>query len=349
MNNRIHKIPVAILGATGMVGQKFLELLIDHPWFEVVSLAASERSAGKRYQDAAAWRMGISLPVQYKDMVVSPCDPNLPCQVVFSALDSDVAGEIEEKFAKAGYLVISNSKNHRMAAHVPLIIPEVNAEHLELTKFQPFGKGAIVTNPNCSVVGLAMALKPLSDRWGVSAAHVVTMQALSGAGYPGVSSFDILDNVIPHITGEEEKIQTEPLKVLGEFKNGSVVPYQIKISAQCNRVPVMDGHLASISVKLKNSATFEEIVKGWNSFEGEPQRLKLPLAPQNPVVYHREQVHPQPRLHRLINGGMTVSIGGLRKCPLYDWKFTLLSHNTVRGAAGCAILIAELMAHKGYI
>lgn len=342
------KIPVAILGATGMVGQKFIELLIDHPWFEVVAVAASERSQGKTFGSAMRWMMPSSLPSSLAEMVVQPCAPNFPCKIVFSGLDAEVAGPIEESFAKAGYTVISNSRNHRMHPTVPLLIPEVNSSHLELVKQQSFFPGMIVTNPNCSVVGIATALKPLIDRWGTEKVHVITMQAISGAGYPGISSFDILDNVIPFIGGEEEKIETEPLKILGTLQNGQIIPYPVTISAQCNRVSVMDGHMACVSVKLKKNAHAEEMIDAWQNFQGEPQRLSLPMAPIHPIHYMHDEKHPQPKLHRHLEKGMAVTIGRLRKCPLLDWKFTLLSHNTIRGAAGCAILNAELMIKKEY-
>ncbi len=334
------KIPVAILGATGMVGQKFVELLSDHPWFEIVALAASDRSVGKPFGEAMKWGMTSPLPQKFAKMFVAPCQPDLPCQIVFSGLDSSVAGEIEENFAKRGYKVISNSSNHRMDHDVPLLIPEVNADHLKLIDQQKFGGGAIVTNPNCTVVGITMALKPLVDKWGIEAVSVVTLQALSGAGYPGVASMDILDNVIPYIAGEEAKVETEPLKILGS---------DLRISAQCTRVSVADGHLACVSVKLKKKATEEEIINAWRGFKGEPQRLQLPSAPARPVIYLEDERHPQPKLHRSLEGGMAVSVGRLRKCPLFDWKFIVLSHNTIRGAAGCAILNAELMVKLGYV
>jgi aspartate-semialdehyde dehydrogenase len=349
MSKAKEKIPVAILGATGMVGQRFVELLSHHPWFDIVALAASERSQGKRYGESTKWMMSSPLPTHLSNLFVQPCVPNLPCQVVFSGLDSAVAGEIEECFAKSGYIVISNSRNHRMDPVVPLLIPEVNSSHLELTKSQSFSQGMIITNPNCSVIGLATALKPLIDRWGVEQTHVVTLQAISGAGYPGIPSFDILDNVIPFITGEEEKLETEPLKILGAIQNGKIQPYQMHISAQCNRVAVMDGHMACVSVKLKNQASHEEIIHAWQTFSGIPQEMNLPLAPKNPVIYFQDEKHPQPKLHRNLDKGMAVSVGRLRKCSLFDWKFAILSHNTIRGAAGCAILNAELMVETGYI
>lgn len=343
------KIPVGILGATGMVGQKFIELLSNHPWFEIVALAASERSQGKNFGDAMRWMMSSTLPPHISKMPVLACTPNLPCEIVFSGLDSSVAGPIEEDFAKAGYTVISNSKNHRMDPDVPLVIPDINGDHLDLLHHQNTRKGKIVTNPNCSVIGIATALKPLIDHWGVSEMHATTMQAVSGAGYPGVASFDILDNVIPFISGEEEKVETEPLKILGKISNGKIAPYQMRISAQCNRVAVMDGHMACVSVKLNKPAEAQEIINAWQEYVSEAQKLDLPLAPKFSIVYQHEQTHPQPKLHRHLDKGMAVSVGRLRKCPLLDWKFVLLSHNTVRGAAGCALLNAELMLKKGYL
>jgi aspartate-semialdehyde dehydrogenase len=349
MENGVKKIAVGILGATGMVGQKFVELLSSHPWFEIVALAASDRSIGKRYGEAMRWSMPSALPENIANMNVVPCQPNLPCQVVFSGLDSSVAGEIEENFAKRGYKVISNSSNHRMDPDVPLLVPEINSEHLKLIDHQQFGGGAIITNPNCSVIGITMALKPLLDKWGIEAVNVVTLQALSGAGYPGVPSMDILDNVIPYISGEEAKVEKEPLKIMGTFDGKEIVHYPMNVSAQCTRVSVADGHLACVSVKLKNKAIAEEIIAAWQDFQGEPQRLELPMAPKRPIMYLEDERHPQPKLHRNLAGGMTVSIGRLRKCPLLDWKFVILSHNTIRGAAGCAILNAELMVKKGYL
>jgi len=342
------KIPVGILGATGMVGQKFVERLADHPWFDLSLLAASDKSYGKRYGEATRWRMASPLPPHLASQVVQPCEPNASCRVFFSGLDGSVAGEIERAYALSGAIVISNAHNHRLAPDVPLLIPEVNAAHLALMSAQRLGSGRIVTNPNCSVIGLTMALKPLVDQWGVEKVHVTTLQAVSGAGYPGVSSFDILDNVIPFIAGEEEKVETEPLKILGLCQRGRIEPHSMQISAQCNRVPVMDGHMACVSVKLTRSAEAEALIEAWESFRGEPQELHLPSAPQRPLIYLADEQHPQPKLHRNRERGMAVCIGRLRKCPLFDWKFVILSHNTIRGAAGCAILNAELMRKKGY-
>lgn len=343
------KIPVAILGATGCVGQKLIELLDHHPWFEIVALAASERSSGKKYGEVVKWFMSSPLPTYIAEMEVQLCRPTFPCSLVFSGLDSSVAGEIETDFAQAGYLVVSNSRNHRMHTHVPLVIGEVNADHLDLLKKQPYGKGGIVTNSNCSVMGLTLALKPIFDRFGLEAVHVVTMQAVSGAGYPGVPSLDILDNVIPFIKGEEEKIETEPLKILGRCEGSHITHANFKISAQCNRVPVIDGHTESVSIKLQNTASGQEIIQAWREFKGEPQEWQLPTAPFHPIHYFEQEYYPQPRLHRHLDKGMAVSIGRLRKCPLFDYKFTLLSHNTIRGAAGAAILNAELLVKKGFV
>ncbi|MBI4862352.1 MAG: aspartate-semialdehyde dehydrogenase [Candidatus Riflebacteria bacterium] len=343
------RIQVGILGATGMVGQRFVELLADHPWFEIVALAASDRSAGQRYSDATRWVQSTPLPSRVAGMPVRPCVPDLPCRLVFSGLDSAVAGGLEEEFARAGHVVVSNSRNHRMDRDVPLIIPEVNPDHLDLVTRQRFGSGLIVTNPNCSVIGLVMALKPLADRWGLERVHVVMMQAISGAGYPGVASLDIVDNVIPFIGGEEEKVETEPRKILGRLGPDGVDLHSVKISAQCNRVAVVDGHTECVSVKLRAPASSGEIVDAFGAFRGAPQELGLPTAPEFPLVYLPDDRHPQPRLHRGLGRGMTVSVGRLRRCPLEDWKFALLSHNTVRGAAGCAVLIAELMLRRGFL
>lgn len=349
MPNAIKKIPVAILGATGIVGQKFVELLSNHPWFEIVALAASEKSAGKKYSEAMKWLMPVPLSSKISNMSMQACQPNLPCRLVFSGLDSNVAGEIETKFAQEGYVVLSNSCNHRMQPNIPLLIPEVNSQHLKFIHNQKFPEGMIVTNPNCSVIGLVTAFKPLVDRWGIEKSHVFTMQAISGAGYPGVAGFDIIDNVIPYISGEEDKVETEPLKILGNMQEDVFQPYDMQLSAQCNRVAVMDGHMACVSIKLKKSVNAPEIIEAWENFSGEPQALHLPTAPKNPIVYHFDEKHPQPKLHRHLDNGMSVSVGRLRECPILDWKFVILSHNTVRGAAGCAILNAELMLSKGYI
>jgi len=345
MNDK--KIKVAVLGATGSVGQKFVELLQNHPWFELHEVAASERSAGKTYKDAVNWVQSTPLPQSAACLIVKECKPNLESKIVFSGLDASVAGEIEQELAENGYYVISNSRNHRFDKDVPLLVPEINPDHLELIKSQKY-KGAIVTNPNCSTIGLVMALKPIQDKFGIEAVNVVTMQALSGAGYPGVSSLDIIDNVIPFIGSEEEKMESEPLKIMGKFNGNSVENIDMRISAQCNRVAVIDGHTETVQVRLKRKASIEEIKSVWREFSSLPQQYNLPSAPLQPVHYFEEKNYPQPKLHRNIDKAMAVSIGRLRECPLFDYKFVITSHNTVRGAAGGAILNAELMQKMGY-
>lgn len=348
MKRRQEKIPVAILGATGMVGQKFIECLQGHPWFEIAALGASERSSGRVYSEACDWRMATPLAPRIAQMQVRLCTPQA-CSVplAFSALDADVAGNIELSFAQSGTHVVSNAKNHRMVVDVPLLIPEVNRGHLDLLRRQST-PGKILTNSNCCVAGLAVALAPLVAGWGVEQVRVVTMQAVSGAGYPGVASFDILDNVIPHIRGEEEKIETELRKIFGSLDASGVALHPMQIGAQCHRVPVMDGHLAAVSVKLCTKATREEIISAWRS-PAAPQVAELPSSPQHPIVYFDDPRFPQPKLHRDLGKGMSVSIGGLRPHPIDDWKFTVLSHNTVRGAAGVAVLNAELLVASGWL
>ena len=343
------KIPVGILGATGSVGQKFIELLSNHPWFEIKELAASELSAGKKYKDAVEWFLTSPMPKQVTDIEVKKCEPNLNCKIVFSGLDSSIAGTVETEFAKNGYKVISNSRNHRMDKDVPLLIPEINPEHIELIKNQKYGDGFIVTNPNCSTIGLSLALKPLLDSYGIESVNVVTIQAISGAGNPKKVKLDIEDNVIPLIKGEEEKMETEPLKIFGELNSGGISFADFKINAQCNRVNVTDGHLETIQVKLKKGATINKIINSWRNFSSEPQRLKLPSAPKHPVHYFDEEDFPQPKIHRNIENGMAASAGRLRPDKFFDYKFVVLSHNTVRGAAGGAILCAELLKAKDII
>ncbi len=341
------KIKVGILGATGSVGQKFIELLSDHPWFEINEVAASDRSAGKKYKEATNWIMQTELKPELGDKVVKKCNTELESKILFSGLDAAVAGEIEEELAKAGYFVISNARNHRFDADVPLLIPEVNHEHLELVKTQPY-KGGIVTNPNCSTIGLVLALKPLVDAFGLEAINVVTLQALSGGGYPGIPSLDILDNAVPFIGGEEAKMESEPLKILGTMKDNKIENAELKVSAQCNRVAVLDGHLECVQVNLKNKASIEEVKQAWKNFKSLPQELGLPSAPEFPTKYFEEDKYPQPKIHRNEGNGMTVSVGRLREDVHFDYKFVVLSHNTVRGAAGGTILVAELMKAQGY-
>lgn len=341
------KIEVGVLGATGMVGQQFISKLADHPWFEVTWLAASERSEGKRYDVAAPWRLPVPPPEAVRAMTVDGCVPGRGPKVVFSALDASVAGETEEAFARAGHIVLSNAKNHRMDPLVPLLIPEVNADHLSLIAEQRRVKGwtgAIVTNPNCSTVVLAMALAPLR-LFGITRAVVSTMQAVSGAGYPGVPSFDILGNLVPFIGGEEEKIETETAKILGA--DGGRTPYPVLVSAHTNRVPVIDGHTMTVSVDLQSRPTVDAVLEAFRSFKGRPQELALPTAPVPAIVVRDEPNRPQPRLDADLGGGMAVSVGRVRPCPVFTHRFVTLGHNTVRGAAGASILNAELMQAEG--
>lgn len=344
-----NKIKVGILGATGSVGQKFIELLKDHPWFEIAELGASERSAGKKYIDATNWIMMQPLQNEIAKMTIKECIPNFESKLIFSGLDSSVAGEIETQFAEAGYFVISNSRNHRFDKDVPLIIPEVNSDHIKLVDAQPYS-GGIITNPNCSTIGMVLALKPLHDAFKLTKVNVVTMQALSGGGFPGVPSMSILDNVIPFISGEEEKMESEPKKILGKLKDGEILFEEaITISAQCNRVAVIDGHLETLQVEFENKPSKEELIEAWNSFTAEPQKLDLPSAPVKPVHYFSEPNLPQPKLQRDLENGMAASVGRLREDPLFHYKFLVLSHNTIRGAAGGTILNAELLKAKDYL
>ncbi|HEY6448750.1 MAG TPA: aspartate-semialdehyde dehydrogenase [Acidobacteriaceae bacterium] len=340
---------VGILGATGMVGQRFIQLLENHPWFEVAWLAASDRSSGKPYGEAVRWKLDTPVPDRIAAMPVSPAVPEGVPRVIFAALDADIAREMEPAFAAAGCAVVSNSSAFRMHADVPLVIPEVNAEHLALVERQSWRKdsgGYVVTNPNCSAIGLVLALKPIVERFGVEAIFVSTMQAVSGAGYPGVASMDILGNVVPYIKNEEEKMEAETLKLLGRLRGTSVEPLAAKMSAHCNRVPVEDGHTESVSIQLSRKATRDELLAAWADFA--PLRGRdLPTAPAQPVEFIAADDRPQPRLDRMRGRGMTAVVGRLRPCNLLDWKFTVLSHNTIRGAAGAALLNAELLVSLG--
>ncbi len=348
-----NKIPVGVLGATGAVGQKFVTLLENHPWFELTELAASDRSAGKIYKEATVWRQYKPIPKRLEDQIVKPCEPALDCRVVFSGLDSSVAGEIEESFAKAGYVVVSNSRNHRMDDDVPLLVPEVNPDHLGLIKTQRERRGwtgAIVTNPNCSTIGLVMALAPIHQAFRVKRVIVATMQALSGAGYPGHSAIDMLGNIIPFIGGgEEEKMETEPLKIMGTLDGGEIRFADCRISAHTNRVFVEDGHLECVSVELERKAKPDDVARVLTQFSSLPQELKLPSAPERPVIVTDERDRPQPRFDRDAGNGMSAVVGRIRECPVFDIRFVVLSHNTIRGAAGAAILNAELMKARGMI
>ncbi|HEX9986751.1 MAG TPA: aspartate-semialdehyde dehydrogenase [Thermoanaerobaculia bacterium] len=350
---RTERIPVAVLGATGSVGQRFVQLLEHHPWFRLAEVVASERSAGKAYGDAAEWRLESLLPASAAGLTVKLLGEELESRLVFSGLDSSVAGEAEDDYANRGAVVVSNARNHRMGADVPLLIPELNADHLDAIELQQKrrgSKGYIVTNPNCSTVGLAMAIAPLHRAWGVEQLHVSTMQAISGAGFAGVASYAILDNVIPYISGEEEKIETEPRKILGKWEGGRFVDAPFRISAQTNRVATIDGHLMTISLRLASrDFTVEAAREAINAFTGEPQRLGLPSAPKHPIQYVDGSDRPQPRLDRDRDGGMTVTVGRLRPCNLLDLRLVALVHNTIRGAAGAALLNAELLEARGVL
>jgi len=347
------KIRAGVLGATGMVGQRLVHLLADHPWFELTEVAASERSSGKTYAAAVRWHLETPIPAVASDLVVKGLDRSLDCDFVFSALDSSVAGPAEEDFARAGYPVVSNSRNHRMDPDVPLLIPEVNAAHLDAIPLQQknrgYDTGFIVTNPNCSTAGLVLVLKPLADAFGLEKIFVVTLQAISGAGYPGVASMDIQGNVVPFISGEEEKMEAEPQKLLGKWDGSRFVDAGLGLSAHCNRVPVLDGHLECVSVGLKKIASLDEVREALRTFEADAELASLPTAVQNPVIVLEEENRPQPRRDVNAGNGMAAVVGRVRECPLLDVKLTLLSHNLVRGAAGAALLNAELLAARGFL
>ncbi len=343
------RIGVAVLGATGAVGQRMVSLLAGHPRFRLAEVVASERSAGKRYADATRWILPGDPPEDGRDLVVQPIETELSSPVVLSGLDAAVAETAEPLHASRGKLVISNTKSYRMRDDVPLLIPEVNADHLALIDQQRWRTpgGGLVTNPNCVVVGLAMALAPLHRAFGIEACTVVTLQALSGAGYPGVPSLDAQGNVIPFIEGEEDKVAKEPLKILGKLENGKVTFADFPISVAVNRVPVREGHTESVFLKLKRKAALDDVRAALEGFTGEPQRLKLPSAPPRPIVVRDEKDRPQPARDVERDHGMTVTVGRLREDPFFDVRFTLLVHNTVRGAAGAALLNAELALATG--
>jgi aspartate-semialdehyde dehydrogenase len=343
------KLKVGILGATGTVGQRFIQLLENHPQFEVTEVCASERSEGKNYAQAAAWKLATPLPERVGRLKVKPIEPTLDCDIVFSSLPSSIAASAEVAFAQAGYPVISNSSALRMEADVPLVIPEINADHLGLITRQRtvrnFDKGFVVTNPNCSVITFAAPLAALSEAFGVESVAVTTLQAVSGAGYPGVPSLDVADNVVPYIDGEEPKVETEPQKILGQLIGDSIEHASFSISAQCNRVPVLDGHLACLKVKLSVTPAIEDVRYALEDFDGPA----LTSSPPKLIVFRDEIDRPQPRLDRDASNGMAITVGRLQPDNVFDFRFVALSHNTIRGAAGAAILNAELLADRGWV
>jgi aspartate-semialdehyde dehydrogenase len=344
------RIEVGILGATGMVGQHFIKFLQGHPWFDLKWLGASDRSAGKKYADAMTWHLGV-VPETVAGITVDECKPGSAPRLLFSAMDAGVATEIERAFAQAGHVVVSNSRNHRMETDVPLLVPEINPDHLKLVPGQQRArgwKGQIVTNPNCSTIVLTMALGPLKQ-FGITRIVATTLQAISGAGYPGVASMDIVGNVVPFIGNEEEKMQQETQKILGDFRGGHIEPLAAKVSAHCNRVPVVDGHTVTVSVEFSAKPTEDDVRHAIQSFRGVPQDRQLPSAPPNPVIYMYEANRPQPRKDAERERGMAAFVGRLRACPVLDYKFVALGHNTIRGAAGAAVLNAELMHTEGML
>jgi len=345
------KIEVGVLGATGMVGQHFVKFLQNHPWFELTWVVASDRSAGKSYDQATAWRLHGDLPQNVAKKTVYTCEPGNAPRLVFSATDASVATEIEQAFANAGHVVVSNSRNHRMEADIPLLVPEINYDHLRAIPRQQQlrgWKGQIVTNPNCSTIVMTLGLAPLKP-FGIKRVVATTLQAISGAGYPGVASMDINANVIPFIGGEEPKMETETQKILGDYADGEFRPLPAKVSAHCNRVPVVDGHMVCISVELEHKPGLEAIRRAFDEYSSVPQERRLPSAPEHPVVYLEQADRPQPRRDVERNNGMTVTVGRLRECPVFDYKFIACGSNTVRGAAGAAVLNAELMFTEGLL
>lgn len=342
------KLRLGILGATGTVGQRMVALAEGHPQFVVTAVAASDRSQGRPYGEACVWRLPGEMPAAVRSLPVRSPEPLLDCDLVLSSLPAEVAGEVETLFAEAGYPVVSNSSSHRMDEGVPLLVPEINPEHLALLERRR-GAGFIVTNPNCSTIMLALALAPLQARFGVEAAVVTTLQAISGAGYPGVPSLDIVDNVVPFIANEEEKIEQETLKILGSVEGGTVRPADFPLSAQCHRVPVVDGHLAAVRIRLSRPAEPRELSEAFTSFRGLPQELALPTAPACPILVRNEPDRPQPRLDRDSGRGMSITVGRIARDRVLGHRFVVLSHNTIRGAAGAALLNAELLLVRGHL
>ena len=344
------RIEVGILGATGMVGQHFIKFLQGNPWFDLKWLGASDRSAGKKYREAMTWHLGV-VPETVADMTVEDCKPGNAPRLLFSAMDASVATDIERAFAQAGHVVVSNSRNHRMERDVPLLVPEINPDHLKLVPLQQRArgwKGQIVTNPNCSTIVLTMGLAPLKQ-FGITKIIATTLQAVSGAGYPGVASMDIMGNVVPFIGNEEEKMEQETQKILGDLRGDHIEPLAARMSAHCNRVPVVDGHTVTVSLELSSKPSEADLRHAIENFTAEPQRRKLPSAPPRPVIYMEQKDRPQPRKDAERERGMAAFVGRLRPCPVLDYKFVALGHNTVRGAAGAAVLNAELMLSEGML
>lgn len=346
------KIGVAVLGATGAVGQRFIQLLEGHPWFAVRELVASDRSVGKCYAEATNWLVSPDIPADVAGLPVKGLDARLESPVIVSSLPSDVAGEVELRLATEGHRIFSNASNHRMGADVPLIVAEVNGDHAEalVTQKKRLGsEGFIVTNGNCTTITLVLPLAPIHRAFGVEAVIVTSLQAASGAGYPGVPSLDLIDNVVPYIGGEEEKLHKETAKMLGRWEGGKFRPAAFPVSATCTRVPVRDGHMESVSVRLAKNASADDLIEAWRSFKGRPQELNLPSAPGRPVIFREEHDRPQPNRDRMAENGMASVVGRLRPCPILDWKFVVLGHNTIRGAAGASILNAELALAEGWL
>ncbi len=352
MKTMSKKIEVGVLGATGMVGQQFVNQLRGHPWFDLAWLGASARSAGKQYADAAHWNQEGSVPESVANLTVQEAKPagGAP-KLMFSAMDADAAGAIEQAFAHAGHLVVSNSRNHRMLPDVPLLVPEINADHLGILEAQRKNRdwsGAIVTNPNCSTIALTLGLAPLKP-FGIKKVMAATMQAISGAGYPGLPAMDIVANAIPYIGGEEEKMESETQKILGDFVDSEIRLLPVVVSAHCNRVQTVDGHLESVSVELEQKPGVDALIQAFQGFRGIPQEKNLPTAPRRPVHWLPELDRPQPRRDAWNENGMAASVGRVRECPVLDYKFVVLAHNTIRGAAGAAVLNAELLHAEGLL
>ncbi len=344
-----HKIPVAILGATGTVGQKFILLLQNHPWFEITELVASHRSAGKPYSEVCQWKQTVPIPDYLVRKTVLNSGTELKSRILFSGIESSAVGLLEREYAEKGHVVVSNTSNHRMDHDVPLIIPEINPDHFELTKKQNY-PGAIITNSNCVVMPMIMALAPLKDAFGIQWVNITSMQAISGAGYPGVSAYDILGNIVPYIGNEEPKVEEEGQKILGTMKNDRIDPADFIVSAQCNRVPVLDSHTAALSIKLKNPPrSIEEIKRTLLKWEGKPQAKELPSSPPSPLIIFEEENRPQPIWDSNLAGGMSICVGRIRECPIGDVKMIVMGHNTIRGAAGAAIINAEAYVKLGYL